>query len=216
MSESSLRINEIFYSLQGETSTSGIPTVFVRLTGCPLRCSYCDTEYAFYEGERRALGDILQELEGYEIPYITVTGGEPLAQPDCLVLLKELCDRDYRVSLETSGALSIAEVDPRVHIILDLKTPSSGEVNKNLWDNVPLLGSKDEIKFVVCDQSDYQWVRMSIDRFALLKTGAEILLSPAQGTLQPDRLASWVLEDKLPVRMQIQLHKYLWGDARSR
>lgn len=216
MSEDSLRITEIFYSLQGETTTAGLPTVFVRLTGCPLRCTYCDTEYAFYGGDKRNLNAILKEVEGYSAHYVTVTGGEPLAQPNCLPLLAELCDRGYRVSLETSGALSIADVDPRVHIILDLKTPASGEVGKNLWDNIPLLSNKDEIKFVVCDRTDYDWTRMAIDRYQLLDTGAELLLSPSQGQLEAHQLADWILEDKLPVRMQVQLHKYLWGDEQGR
>lgn len=216
MDEHGLRISEIFYSLQGETTTTGLPTVFVRLTGCPLRCSYCDTEYAFYGGEKRSFDSILKEVEGHAAHHVTVTGGEPLAQPNCLFLLSELCDRGYRVSLETSGALTIAEVDPRVHIILDLKTPASGEAGKNLWNNIPLLAAKDEIKFVVCDRADYEWVRMSMDRFRLLETGAEILLSPSQGQLEARQLADWILEDRLPVRMQLQLHKYLWGDARGR
>lgn len=216
MSEDNLRITEIFYSLQGETTTAGLPTVFVRLTGCPLRCTYCDTEYAFYGGDKRNLNAILKEVEGYSVHYVTVTGGEPLAQPNCLPLLAELCDRGYRVSLETSGALSIADVDPRVHIILDLKTPASGEVGKNLWDNIPLLSNKDEIKFVVCDRMDYDWTRMAIDRYQLLDTGAELLLSPSQGQLEAHQLADWILEDKLPVRMQVQLHKYLWGDEQGR
>lgn len=216
MSEHSLRITEIFYSLQGETTTAGLPTVFVRLTGCPLRCGYCDTEYAFYGGEKRTLEAILSEIEGHAAHYVTVTGGEPLAQPNCLPLLSALCDQDYRVSLETSGALPIAEVDSRVHIILDIKTPGSGEVSKNHWDNIPVLTAKDEIKFVLCDRTDYDWARMTIDRYRLADIGAELLFSPSQGQLEARQLADWVLEDKLPVRMQLQLHKYLWGDEQGR
>ena len=216
MSEHSLRITEIFYSLQGETTTAGLPTVFVRLTGCPLRCGYCDTEYAFYGGEKRPLEAILSEVEGHAARCVTVTGGEPLAQPNCLPLLSALCDRDYRVSLETSGALPIAEVDSRVHIILDIKTPGSGEVSKNHWDNIPVLAAKDEIKFVLCDRADYDWARMTIDRYRLADIGAELLFSPSQGQLEARQLADWVLEDKLPVRMQLQLHKYLWGDEQGR
>ncbi len=216
MTERSLRITEIFYSLQGETSTTGLPTVFVRLTGCPLRCSYCDTEYAFYGGEKWQLEAVLAEVDTYRASHVTVTGGEPLAQPNCLPLLSALCDRGYRVSLETSGALPVAGVDPRVHIILDLKTPGSGEVGKNDWDNIPLLTAKDEIKFVICSRVDYDWVRMAIDRYQLIDIGAELLFSPGQGQLEADQLADWILEDRLPVRMQLQLHKYLWGNEPGR
>jgi 7-carboxy-7-deazaguanine synthase len=213
MTESRLRITEIFYSLQGETTTAGLPTVFVRLTGCPLRCHYCDTQYAFHGGERMALADVLAEVKAFHPSYVTVTGGEPLAQPECLPLLRALCDGGYRVSLETSGALPVAEVDPRVHIILDLKTPGSGEASRNLWSNIAHLSAKDEIKFVICDRTDYEWARLKIDEHNLITTGAELLFSPSQGQLEARALADWVLADRLAVRLQLQLHKYLWGDA---
>ena len=213
MTEPHLRITEIFYSLQGETTTSGLPTVFVRLTGCPLRCHYCDTQYAFYGGERKALTDVLEEVGAFNPRYVTVTGGEPLAQPECLPLLKALCDAGYRVSLETSGALPVAEVDLRVHIILDLKTPGSGEVARNLWSNIACLSAKDEIKFVICNRTDYEWARLKIDEYKLAATGAELLFSPSQGQLEARALADWVLADRLSVRLQLQLHKYLWGDV---
>jgi 7-carboxy-7-deazaguanine synthase len=213
MNEPQLRITEIFHSLQGETSTSGLPTVFVRLTGCPLRCHYCDTQYAFHGGERKALTQVLDEVAAFASRYVTVTGGEPLAQPECLALLHALCAHGYRVSLETSGALSVAEVDPRVHIILDLKTPGSGEAARNLWSNVALLRPKDEIKFVICDRTDYQWARLKIDEYNLAAIGAELLFSPSQGQLEARTLADWILADRLPVRLQVQLHKYLWGDV---
>ena len=213
MTEPQLRITEIFYSLQGETTTSGLPTVFVRLTGCPLRCQYCDTQYAFHGGERKALTDVLENVGAFNPRYVTVTGGEPLAQPECLPLLKALCDDGYRVSLETSGALPVAEVDPRVHIILDLKTPGSGEVARNLWSNIARLSAKDEIKFVICNRTDYEWARLKIDEYNLAAIGAELLFSPSQGQLEARTLADWVLADRLAVRLQLQLHKYLWGDA---
>lgn len=213
MTDPVLRITEIFYSLQGETSTTGLPTVFVRLTGCPLRCRYCDTAYAFSGGHLLSLTEVLAAVADYAPRYVTVTGGEPLAQPECLLLLQALCERGYRVSLETSGALPIAAVDPRVHVILDIKTPASGEVARNLWANIAHLGAKDEVKFVICDRVDYDWARFQIDRHRLAATGAELLFSPSQGQLEPRVLADWILADRLPVRMQLQLHKYLWGDA---
>lgn len=213
MNDPQLRITEIFHSLQGETSTTGLPTVFVRLTGCPLRCHYCDTQYAFHGGERKALAEVLDAVAAFAPRYVTVTGGEPLAQPECLSLLHALCERGYRVSLETSGALSIAEVDPRTHVILDVKTPGSGEAARNLWANIALLRAKDEIKFVICDRTDYEWARLKIDEYDLAAIGAELLFSPSQGQLQARTLAEWVLADRLPVRLQVQLHKYLWGDV---
>lgn len=212
MSETTLRITEIFYSLQGETTTSGLPTAFIRLTGCPLRCNYCDTEYAFFGGEKYVLGQILEQVKGYQPRYVTVTGGEPLAQPNCLPLLKELCDAGYRVSLETSGALPIADVDQRVVVILDLKTPASGEAGRNLWENLPHLKNGDEIKFVICDRADYEWVRLKLDQYNLSDGRFELLFSPSQGQLEPAQLAQWIMEDNLPVRLQMQLHKQLWGD----
>ena len=212
MSESSLRITEIFHSLQGETSTTGLPTVFVRLTGCPLRCSYCDTAYAFEGGSKMMLSEIMQTVTDFGARYVTVTGGEPLAQPQCLELLKDLCDAGYKVSLETSGAMPIDDVDNRVVKIVDLKTPGSGEVTRNLYENIPLLLPHDEVKFVICDLQDYDWSCMKMDELGLADRAAEILFSPSQGELTPKQLAQWILQDKLNVRMQIQTHKYIWGD----
>lgn len=213
MSELSLRITEIFYSLQGESSTVGLPTVFVRLTGCPLRCQYCDTEYAFYGGEKRSFAETLSEVDSFSSTHITVTGGEPLAQPNCLPLLTALCDKGYTVSLETSGAVSIAEVDPRVVKVLDLKTPGSGEVSRNLYENIDCLQPHDEIKFVICDYQDYQWARMKTDELSLHDKVSNVLFSPSFGQQDAKELAEWILQDKLPVRFQTQLHKLLWNDA---
>ena len=212
MSESSLRITEIFHSLQGETSATGLPTVFVRLTGCPLRCSYCDTAYAFEGGSKMMISEIMQTVTDFGARYVTVTGGEPLAQPQCIELLKDLCDAGYKVSLETSGALPIDDVDNRVVKIVDLKTPGSGEVTRNLYENIPLLLPHDEVKFVICDRQDYDWSCMKMDELGLADRAAEILFSPSQGELTPKQLAQWILQDKLNVRMQIQTHKYIWGD----
>ena len=212
MSETTLRITEIFYSLQGETTTSGLPTAFIRLTGCPLRCNYCDTEYAFFGGEKYALGQVLEQVKAYQARYVTVTGGEPLAQPNCLPLLEALCDAGYRVSLETSGALPIDDVDKRVVVILDFKTPASGESGRNLWENLPHLKAGDEIKFVICDRADYEWVRLKLDQYDLSDGRFELLFSPSQGQLEPALLAEWIMVDNLPVRLQMQLHKQLWGD----
>ena len=207
-----MRITEIFHSLQGETSTTGLPTTFVRLTGCPLRCGYCDTAYAFEGGQKMALSEIMATVDDYGARYVTVTGGEPLAQPQCIELLKELCDAGYRVSLETSGAMPIADVDKRVFKIVDLKTPGSGEVNRNLYDNIPLLAPHDEVKFVICDRQDYDWSCLKMDELGLADRAAEILFSPSQGQLAPKQLAEWILQDKRNVRMQLQTHKYIWGD----
>jgi 7-carboxy-7-deazaguanine synthase len=212
MSKTELRITEIFHSLQGETSTTGLPTVFVRLTGCPLRCGYCDTAYAFEGGSKMTLSDILAAVAEYGAKYVTVTGGEPLAQPQCIELLESLCDQGYRVSLETSGAMPIAEVDKRVFKIVDLKTPGSGEVAKNLYANIDYLLPHDEVKFVICDRQDYDWTCMKVDELGLQGRVAEILFSPSQGQLSPKQLAEWILGDKLSVRMQFQTHKYIWGD----
>jgi len=212
--EAALRITEIFHSLQGEARTVGLPTVFVRLTGCPLRCGYCDTAYAFSGGEMRSLDAILEEVRAYAPRYVTVTGGEPLAQPECLTLLNRLCDESgiREVSLETSGALDVSGVDPRVIKVLDLKTPASGESHRNLYENIEHLLPTDQVKFVVCDRADYEWARMQCDRFKLAERVDEVLFSPSHGTLAPATLAEWILEDRLPGRMQVQLHKYLWGD----
>lgn len=206
-----LKINEIFYSLQGESSYAGYPTVFVRLTGCPLRCQYCDTEYAFYAGEKKSISDILQTVRASRVDYVCVTGGEPLAQKNCLALLNELCDEDYRVSLETSGAMDIKPVDDRVSCILDLKTPGSGEVARNLMDNLQHLRKHDEVKFVICNRNDYDW-SINIMKDHKLRERCEVLFSPSYAELEARQLAEWILEDKLPVRFQTQLHKQLWGD----
>ncbi len=212
-SEPSLRITEIFYSLQGETRTVGCPTVFVRLTGCPLRCTYCDSEYAFHGGERMALSDILAEVARHGVHYVTVTGGEPLAQPDVLPLMTALCDAGYEVSLETGGALDISAVDSRVVRVLDLKTPASGEMARNRLENIPLLTRRDQLKFVICDRPDYDWSVAMLREHGLAERVDEVLFSPSQGQLAPRQLAEWMLEDHLPVRFQLQLHKLLWGDV---
>lgn len=212
MTQTSLKITEIFYSLQGESNTVGLPTVFVRLTGCPLRCGYCDSEYAFYGGERLSLDEILARVAGYNPKYICVTGGEPLAQRECLTLLKMLCDTGYTVSLETSGALPVDDVDPRVVKVMDLKTPGSGEVGRNRWENIPLLGVQDQIKFVICDRADYEWARFKLDEHQLNTKVADVLFSPSFGQIAPLELAEWIIADNLPVRFQLQLHKILWND----
>ena len=210
-----LRVSEIFFSLQGETSRVGLPTIFVRLTGCPLRCGYCDTEYAFYGGESMAISSILEEVSSYEAYNVTVTGGEPLAQKKCLILLKLLCDAGYSVSLETSGAQDISRVDVRVVKVLDVKTPGSGEAKKNRWTNLKYLAQQDELKFVLCDELDYQWAIETI-RKRHLDHICPILFSPVYDKLDPALLASWVLRDRLRVRVQIQLHKLLWGEGPGR
>ena len=212
MSESSVRITEIFYSLQGESRTVGLPTVFVRLTGCPLRCQYCDSEYAFFGGERMSLNEICAKVESYNPRYVCVTGGEPLAQKPCSELLTALCDRDYEVSLETSGALSLEGIDPRVVKVMDLKTPDSGEVERNLYENIALLDSKDQIKFVICSRQDYDWARFKLSEYSLVDKVGEVLFSPSYGQVDLKDLANWIVEDNLPVRFQFQLHKLLWGD----
>ena len=211
----SLRITEIFYSLQGETSRVGLPTVFVRLTGCPLRCTYCDTAYAFTGGQSMTLQEIMERVQACSTRYVTVTGGEPLAQKNCLPLLRMLCDAGYHVSLETSGALDVSAVDKRVMKILDIKTPASGEAEKNLWSNLDLLSAHDEIKFVLCDEADYLWAR-EISLGKKLAARCAVLFSPAQGQLQAAELADWILRDALPVRLQVQLHKLLWGNVSGR
>ncbi len=207
----SLRITEIFYSLQGETSRVGLPTVFVRLTGCPLRCTYCDTTYAFSGGQNMALNAITDEVGRHAPRYVTVTGGEPLAQKNCLALLRSLCDAGYEVSLETGGALDVSNVDARVMKVLDIKTPASGEMQKNLWSNLEHLNPHDEIKFVLCDEADYEWAKQTMREYALTQR-CPVLFSPAQGQLAARDLAEWVLRDHLPVRLQVQLHKLLWGN----
>ncbi|THK40416.1 7-carboxy-7-deazaguanine synthase QueE [Methylophaga sp. SB9B] len=209
------RITEIFYSLQGETRTVGLPTVFVRLTGCPLRCDYCDTAYAFHGGKKMEISDIVAEVKSYNPRYVTVTGGEPLAQSTCRELLTALCDLGVEVSLETSGAMDISDIDPRVVRVVDLKTPASGEVSKNRYSNIDLLNHQDQVKFVICNRDDYDWAREQLAVFNLVSR-CEILFSPVHGDLTPTDLAEWIIADNLPVRMQIQLHKYLWNDAQGR
>jgi 7-carboxy-7-deazaguanine synthase len=210
-----LRVTEIFHSLQGETSRTGLPTVFVRLTGCPLRCGYCDTAYAFHGGATRSLQHILNEVASYGTRYVTVTGGEPLAQKNCRLLLKALAARGYSVSLETSGALDVGDIDPRISRIVDLKTPGSGEEARNRWENIALLTPHDEVKFVLCDEHDYEWAKRVVAEQHLERI-CPVLFSPAYGRLDPGRLAEWILRDRLPVRMQVQLHKLLWGEAPGR
>jgi 7-carboxy-7-deazaguanine synthase len=208
-----LRITEIFYSLQGEARTVGVPTVFVRLTGCPLRCVYCDTEYAFSGGDLFSIDNIAAQVAEYAPRYVTVTGGEPLAQKNCLPLLTLLCDAGYEVSLETGGAMSLSGVDARVVKVLDLKTPASGEMARNDYDNIPLLLEHDQVKFVICDRADYEWARFKLDEYQLANKVADVLFSPSHGQLHGRELAEWILADNLPVRLQLQLHKLLWNDA---
>lgn len=211
----SLRISEIFFSVQGESSRVGLPTVFVRLTGCPLRCVWCDTEYAFTGGRMMMLADILSEVARHGTPYVCVTGGEPLAQKPCLDLLAALCDAGYSVSLETSGALDVSGVDARVSKIMDLKAPGSGEAAKNRLANLAHLTAQDELKIVLKDAADYEWARQMLSEHQLVSR-CPVLLSPVQGSLAPADLAEWVLRDKLPVRMQVQLHKVIWGNVAGR
>jgi 7-carboxy-7-deazaguanine synthase len=210
-----LRITEIFYSLQGEARSSGYATVFIRLTGCPLRCEYCDTTYAFKGGEWFSLDEIISEVKKYNTKYITVTGGEPLAQKRCIELLKRLCDAGYEVSLETSGALDISAVDARVSRVMDLKTPASKEEDKNLYSNIELLTAHDQLKFVICDRNDYEWAVVKLKEYDLLAR-CEVLFSTSHQQLKPQQLADWILVDQLAVRFQMQLHKYLWNDEPGR
>ena len=210
-----LRITEIFHSLQGEARSVGWPTVFVRLTGCPLRCVYCDTSYAFKGGETLEIGEILEQVAAYGAHHVTVTGGEPLVQKGSLELLTRLCDQGYEVSLETSGALDVGEVDPRVIKVMDLKTPSSGECERNRYANIEHLLAHDQVKFVIADDADYRWSCEQLEHYALAER-CEVLFSPVAGSLPPVRLAEWILRDHLPVRFQIQLHKYLWGEEAGR
>lgn len=214
--DKTLRLTEVFYSLQGETNTIGLPTVFIRLTGCPLRCSYCDTEYAFYGGKQHSFADILQQLEQWPARYITVTGGEPLAQPNCKSLLLLLCDAGFNVSLETSGAMSIAHIDERVSVVLDLKTPESNECDRNLYDNIPLLQSNDQVKFVICNRDDYDWAKQKVQELELSAKVADVWFSPIHGELSAAALADWIIADGLQVRFQMQLHKLLWADEPGR
>jgi 7-carboxy-7-deazaguanine synthase len=210
--ERRLKITEIFYSLQGEADTVGFPTVFVRLTGCPLRCQFCDTAYAFHGGEWRSVDEVLATVGQYAPRYVCVTGGEPLAQKNCLPLLTRLCDANYRVSLETSGAMPLADVDARVIRVVDVKTPGSGEERRNRYDDLALLRPEEQIKFVICDRADYEWSR---EKLSSLKLGerCQVLFSPSAEQLPARELADWILADRLPVRFQMQLHKVLWGNV---
>lgn len=212
---SSLRVSEIFYSLQGESNTTGLPTVFIRLTGCPLRCHYCDTAYAFSGGKKIALKTIIERVQQYQTKYVTVTGGEPLAQPGCLQLMTQLVNKNFVVSLETSGAIDVSNVDRRVIKVMDLKTPSSGEENKNLYENISYLTQKDQVKFVIGNTEDYEWSKAVIEQYDL-STRCEILFSPIMGQQNPTELAEKILHDRLSVRFQIQLHKLLWQDAKGK
>jgi 7-carboxy-7-deazaguanine synthase len=206
-----LKIHEIFHSLQGESSRVGLPTVFVRLTGCPMRCVYCDTAYAFSGGSNMEISQIMAKVAEYGTQYVTVTGGEPLAQKGCLVLLKELCDAGYNVSLETGGAIDISPVDKRISVILDIKTPDSGELKNNFWSNLQQLKTSDEVKFVLCSRADYDWAKGILSRHQLNQK-CPVLFSPVYSQLNPTDLANWIVADQLPVRMQVQLHKILWGE----
>ena len=210
-----LKLTEVFLSIQGEADSVGWPTVFVRLTGCPLRCQYCDTQYAFYGGEWCSIDDVLERVRSFQTRHVCVTGGEPLAQKHCLELLRRLCEAGHRVSLETSGAMDVADVDSRVVRVVDVKTPASGEVERNRLDNLRLLRADEQIKFVVCDRADFEWARdMVLTR--RLSERCTVLFSPSYGQLEARELAQWILDERLPVRLQVQLHKYLWGDTPGR
>ena len=211
-----LRITEIFLSLQGETAFVGLPTVFVRLTGCPLRCGYCDTAYAFSGGSVLDLDTVLDRVAAFRVRHVTVTGGEPLAQRESLPLLAALCDAGYAVSLETSGALDVSGVDARVAKVVDIKTPGSGEVGRNRWQNLAHCGRGDQVKFVICDRADYDWAKLKCDELLLVERFGEVLFSPSASQLPARTLADWIVEDRLPVRFQVQLHKLLWGDEPGR
>lgn len=215
MAQDRLRITEIFYSLQGEARTVGLPTVFIRLTGCPLRCQYCDTSYAFQGGEAMNIKAVLDQVARYNTRFVCVTGGEPLTQSACLDLLQALCDAGYDVSLETSGALDISNIDARVSKVMDLKTPGSGEQARNLFENIDFLSINDQVKFVICDRNDYQWAKEIVIRYELINC-CEVLMSPCHEQLEARVLAEWILDDRLPVRFQFQLHKLLWQDERGR
>jgi len=216
MSKTTLRITEIFYSLQGEARSAGTPTVFIRLTGCPLRCGYCDTAYAFTGGVLYEIEQVLQEVSNFNTRHICVTGGEPLAQPECIDLLAALCDRGYAVSLETSGALDVARVDTRVSKVMDIKTPGSQEEARNRYENLPFITAHDQIKFVICDENDYRWANAMVQQHGLSELTADVWYSPVHGQLDPTQLAEWILRDQMSVRMQLQLHKLLWDDARGK
>jgi 7-carboxy-7-deazaguanine synthase len=207
-----LQVNEIFYSIQGETGKTGLPTAFIRLTGCPFRCDYCDTTYAFHDGTTQSIDDIIKTVSSFRTLHVTVTGGEPLAQKACPDLLVQLCDEGFQISLETSCAIDLSPVDERTVKIVDIKTPGSGEVEKNRFDNLEHITNSDQIKFVICHGDDYSWAKQKLNEF-MLHERCEVLFSPSHNQLSATTLADWILEDKLPVRLQIQLHKYLWGDV---
>jgi len=211
----SLRITEIFFSIQGETSKIGLPTVFIRLTGCPLRCQYCDTSYAFYGGEVMLIEDIIHQVTKFNCKDVCVTGGEPLAQANSKKLLKDLADLDFQVSLETGGSISLKEVDERVKIIMDIKTPDSGEATKNRWENLELLKQTDELKIVICSREDYQWSKEIIEQYKISEK-CPILFSPCAESIDPRDLAEWILTDQLPIRFQMQIHKILWDNQPGR
>ncbi len=211
----SLRITEIFFSIQGETSKIGLPTVFIRLTGCPLRCQYCDTSYAFYGGEVMLFEDIIRQVTKFNCKDVCVTGGEPLAQANSKKLLKDLADLDFQVSLETGGSISLKEVDERVKIIMDIKTPDSGEATKNRWENLELLKQTDELKIVICSREDYQWSKEIIEQYKISEK-CPILFSPCAESIDPRDLAEWILTDQLPIRFQMQIHKILWNNQPGR
>lgn len=215
-SSQQLKITEVFYSLQGEALTAGLPTTFIRLTGCPLRCGYCDTEYAFRGGTVHTFSQLLQQVEDYGSNYVCITGGEPLAQQNVHGLIKLLCDKGYFVSIETSGAIDVGRLDDRISIVMDLKTPGSGEVSRNLYSNIPLLSDKDQIKFVICDRTDYIWARTQVADRNLSQQVNTVLFSASVGELGFRDLADWILEDRLPVRFQMQLHKLIWNDEPGR
>ena len=210
---STLRINEIFYSIQGESSRIGMPTVFVRLTGCPMRCTYCDTAYAFHEGQQKEIEEIIQEIKKFDSNYVTVTGGEPLAQKNCIELMNQLCELGYQVSLETGGALDIKDVHAKVKIILDVKTPKSNEDKNNFWPNLANIRTNDEIKFVIQDYEDFSWSMDIIEKYQLNQN--QILFSPVYNVLASEQLAEWILKHQLNVRLQLQLHKILWGEKKG-
>lgn len=207
-----LRITEIFHSLQGEARTVGLPTVFVRLTGCPLRCRWCDTPYSFSGGQLISLESILSTIQSYQCRHVCITGGEPLAQPEAVILMQQLCDAGYEVSLETSGAIDISAVDPRVSRVMDLKAPGSGESHRNRYENIAHLTRHDQVKFVVADRKDYDWARFKYDEYHLAERVSDVLFSPVHNELSPRELAEWILADKLQARLQVQLHKYLWNN----
>jgi len=214
--QDTLRITEVFYSLQGETRTAGLPTVFVRLTGCPLRCQYCDSAYAFTGGTIRTLDSIMEQVAGFKPRYVCVTGGEPLAQPNAIPLIKQLCDAGYEVSVETSGALDISKVDTRASRVLDLKTPASEESHRNRYENIELLTPNDQVKFVICSRDDYDWAVSKLIQYGLDRRVSDVLFSPSKGQISGTELADWIVADNLPVRFQLQLHKLLWNDEPGR